>query len=135
MSWKIYALRAFLIVYVIIDVVLMTVIIGGPLIGDSTMAVEMLDYDGEVPLDLRAPILGGALAVLLGLFYLYCLIRLFLSLDRLMVNAHLGQLAGLGTAETLRILGKSLIWLWVAVIGVETFIPISLFWNAIEAYW
>ncbi len=133
MSWKINCLRAFLTLYVIFDVVILTLITGGPVIGKSAVAVQMLDVTGDVPIDTKAPPLGTGVAVIIGVFYIYCLIRLFFALDRIMVSAHIGALAGMGTARTLRILGRSLIWLWVAVIGLETVLPIALFWHAIEA--
>lgn len=129
MNWKIYALRTFLILYVIGDVIMMTLAIGGAAIGDSELAITLLDYEGDVPIDIKAPVWSIVVVLVLTIFYLVCVVRLFLALDRLVVSAHRGQLVHLDTALTLRGLGRTLIALWVALLTVELFAPLALFWN------
>lgn len=129
MTWKIFALRTFLILYVVGDVVMMSVALAGTLIGNSEYAITLLDCEGDIPNDIQAPLWGVAVTLVLTIFYIYCVIRLFLALDKLVVGAYHGALASFDTAQTMRRLGKSLIGLWIALILVEIFVPLALFWE------
>ena len=131
MTWKIYALRIFLILYVIGDVIMLTFAFGGAALGASEMVIEILDYEGDVAPDIVAPVWGVIIACCLAILYLYCLVTLFKSVDRLVVAAHRGQLSQMGTSATLRGLGKSLILLWVVIMLIETVAPLVLFWEVI----
>lgn len=127
MSWKIYALRTFLVLYVIGDTILITLAIGGTAVGDSEMAVTLMDMEGDVPIDVKAPLWGVVIAGLVGAAYIAIIVWLFRSLNALVTAAHLGHLASSGIARCMRSLGRSLIALWVVLILIETIVPLVLF--------
>lgn len=132
MSWKIYVLRTFLILYVIVDTVMATVAIVGARVGNSELVIQMLDHEGDVPPDIIAPLWGVGLMTVLSIGYIWCLISLFVRLDRLVISAQRGALANMDTAQTLRGLGKSLIALWVSLMAIEAFAPLAMFWAVVE---
>ena len=127
LPWKVYAIRAFMVLYVVGDVLIITAALVGAAMGESELAIVLMDYEGDIPNDIQAPLWGVAITVVLAAGYLYTVLRCFFSIDRLITAAYRGQLASFYAGQSMRNLGRWLVALWIALIVVETVAPLVLF--------
>lgn len=127
MGWKIWVLRAFFVLFVLVDLVMVGSAIRSMWGGDISDIVSAMEFEGDILPNAEVPKISMLFAVLVLLGYLAIIITLFRAIDRLLVSAKTNGLATKTAARSLRIMGHMLVALWGFLIVVETVLPIILF--------
>ncbi len=127
MGWKIWTLRVFFVLYILVDSLGVSSSIYGMMTGDSSTMISNLDFEGDVDPAVDVPRLAILLALGILVIYLVVIAKLFWAMDRLLCTAKLGGLASHTAAKALRSMGRMMVALWVLLLCLESFLPLIVF--------